>query len=86
MQHLSLLSALKYLTNKIEGMEAKLDTLCNEIAEARQEWNQEFEFEIDSGEESDDESEDGDGEESDTSVGSTQSAPATFSYKRQRTS
>ena len=81
MNYLSLLSALKYLATKVESMEAKLDDVRTDLATLREDWNQEFEFEVDSGDESDDESEESD----DDSVASAQSAPATFSYKRQRT-
>ena len=77
-----LMTAIKHLSGAVEDLIKKIDDMQHQINAMEMEWRNEYEPEwseddsIDSEESSDSDS------DSDQSV---QSAPATFSYKRQRT-
>ena len=81
MSLMPVLSALRYLTIAIEDLTKKVDGMQHQINDMQEQWNNEYEVEFGSEEESDetDSVPDSDSEQS------VQSAPATFSYKRQRT-
>ncbi len=74
------MTAIKHLSGAVEDLIKKIDDMQHQINAMEMEWRNEYEPEwseaIDSEESSDSDS------DSDQSV---QSAPATFSYKRQRT-
>lgn len=77
---LPLLSALKFLTDKLATIETKVDNVQSKLEDLEEEWRVEFELESSSDSESESESE----SETESEPESVQSAPATFSLKRQR--
>ena len=85
-QFLPVLSALKHLSTRIDELTRKIDDMQHQINQMEEEWRHEYELEYETGtdgEETESIEECSQSEsESDLSV---QSAPATFSYKRQRT-
>ena len=81
---LPLLHAIKHLVTIVEGLEQRIATLAEKIDEMQEEWREEYTV---NGDSTDDETEyEFEFEsESEQSCESFSSAPATFSYKVQRT-
>ena len=79
---LPLLSALKHLSTLVERLEGKIDDLQKQIEAMQEEWRHEYEVEDSDEWETESVSE----VSSDDTCDSAQSAPATFSFKVQRTS
>tara|TARA_Y100001972_G_scaffold125830_1_gene177948 strand:- start:3014 stop:3244 length:231 start_codon:yes stop_codon:yes gene_type:complete len=75
MQTWALLAAIKALSASVDELIKKVDDMQHQIDALAEEWRNEYELESETDSLSD----------SDDSVSSCQSAPATFSYKRQRT-
>ena len=85
-QLLPVLSALKVLTASVDTLASKVEDMQTQINAMEEEWRNEYEVDYDDDEETDDEETDSASSEEDSdSEQSVQSAPATFSYKRQRT-
>ena len=80
---LPLLSALKYLSTMVERLESKIDDMQKQVEAMQEEWRHEYEVDDDSEWETESASEVSD--DSEESNDSCQSAPASFSYKVQRT-
>ena len=83
-EHLPLLSAIKHLSDLVQSLDKKVTDMQEQIEAMQEEWRNEYEPPSSDEEESEEESEwESWGEEE--SDDSAQSAPASFSYKVQRT-
>tara|TARA_B100000965_G_scaffold130629_4_gene108906 strand:+ start:266 stop:529 length:264 start_codon:yes stop_codon:yes gene_type:complete len=82
--HLPLLSAIKHMCDLVQSLDKKVTDMQEQIEAMQEEWRHEYEPPSSGEEESEEESEwESWGEEE--SDDSAQSAPASFSYKVQRT-